>query len=236
MKLKFGYNSIYKKEGFYTRLLSRAILLVCVVLALFVIAFSVVYDSAPVQGESMQPTLNAKGSNCSDVVYINRMSNFNRGDIVVLEKDISANLKYVVKRVIGLPGDSIDVKYCEDENDFFVYRNGVKLIESYIYKESDNVYNRGMEKTYDNFQALRDSVMGNGGSGDIVFDNKGALVVQKGQVFLLGDNRGLSLDSSVEGANLISRVIGRVDFVLPYSANAFTYFIKYYFGFTNVKL
>jgi type IV secretory pathway protease TraF len=47
-----------------------------------------------------------------------------------------------------------------------------------------------------------------------VFDNKGRLVLQKNQIFVLGDNRAYSIDSSVEGPFSLDSVVGRVDFVV----------------------
>lgn len=72
--------------------------------------------------ESMVPTIMPK-----DQIFVTRIHSWtklNRGDIIVFNSD---ELKEVlVKRLIGLPGDSVDVK------DGYVYINGNKFNDSYV--------------------------------------------------------------------------------------------------------
>ena len=78
---------------------------------------------AVVQGQSMEPTFETHG----DYVLISRNNkSYKRGDIIVVD---TGNL-YLVKRLIALPGDSIEIDY--DGN---VYINDEKIIEDYIYDE-----------------------------------------------------------------------------------------------------
>lgn len=84
-----------------------------------------------VKGESMVPTLYP-----NDYLIMNRLAYKNKPveylDVVVfhsklsLDGESSKKKKDLVKRVIGLPGDIIEVK------DGMVYRNGEKLNEPYI--------------------------------------------------------------------------------------------------------
>ena len=84
-----------------------------------------------VKGESMVPTLYP-----NDYLIMNRVAYKNKSidylDIVVFHSNISLDgesskkKKDLVKRVIGLPGDIIEVK------DGMVYRNGEELNEQYI--------------------------------------------------------------------------------------------------------
>ena len=223
-------NLIYEPKNFWVQYLSRAIILVCAYIALFIIGFTFIYESAPVYGVSMQPTLNPLGSTKSDTVYINKFSEINYGDIVVLAKKSSIDINHIIKRVIGLPGDTIEIKQVEDG--IFVFRNGEKLVEDYIFNiaTSGDPNNKGMAATLESYIQFRHAVYENPDNYEAVFDKNGRLVIQEGQVFVLGDNRGYSLDSSVEGPFSMDTVVGRVDFVVPYGVVPFYYFLDYFTG------
>ncbi|MBR1747193.1 MAG: signal peptidase I [Clostridia bacterium] len=92
----------------------------------------------PIEGQSMENTLHNK-----DKVILFKTQNVDYGDIVIFIKpgwEAPDTHKFYVKRVIGLPGDHIEIKYDLDDTLFHVYRNGTKLDESYI-KEKVNAYN-----------------------------------------------------------------------------------------------
>lgn len=76
---------------------------------------------------SMIPTINI-----DDKVLVTRIHNYNnlkRGDIIVFNSD---ELKEtLVKRLIGLPGDKIEIK------DGIVFVNGEKLEENYVKNKDD---------------------------------------------------------------------------------------------------
>lgn len=81
-------------------------------------------------GDSMAPTLKT-----GDIVIINKLStNFKRGDIVYLYHD---NTKYIIKRIIGLPGETVEIK------DNKIYING-HVIEDYI--ENPNMIDFSLNK------------------------------------------------------------------------------------------
>lgn len=79
-------------------------------------------------GASMEPTLN--GGNLVLVEKVSKLSHtLKRGDIIVARTELPLFLfikKNVIKRIIGLPGDSIEIK----ANQVFV--NGQLLTEPYI--------------------------------------------------------------------------------------------------------
>ncbi len=80
-------------------------LLVAFVVRTFVIAHFVV------EGESMFSTLDT-----GDRVFVNKLSyrlhDPNRGDVVVLHQITGASERDLIKRVIGLPGESVEVRNC----------------------------------------------------------------------------------------------------------------------------
>lgn len=80
-------------------------LLVAFVVRTFVLAHFVV------EGESMFSTLDT-----GDRVFVNKLSyrlhDPNRGDVVVLHQITGASERDLIKRVIGLPGETVEVRNC----------------------------------------------------------------------------------------------------------------------------
>lgn len=97
---------------------AKAILFIIVILFLIQYVFSI----TKVVGNSMNPTLQDE-----EIMILNkfkyRFSKVKRGDIISLKY---VDTKYLIKRVIGLPGETI---YIKNNN---VYINNEKLEESYI--------------------------------------------------------------------------------------------------------
>ena len=88
-----------KKEKLSMKSFNR-ILFTASILAILISTFLVQF--CVVSGGSMEPTLNEK-----DVVVIEKITrNFERMDIVVIKR----NGRYLIKRVIGLPGEEIKIE------------------------------------------------------------------------------------------------------------------------------
>jgi len=126
------------------------------------------------------------------------------GDIVVFLSPAEAGL-YVVKRIIGTPGDRIHLR------DGVVYRNGKALVEPYV------IHNGSIDAYRDNFPAIS---MIEGASvtpewqltiRQHLQDND--LVVPEGSYFAMGDNRDVSYDSRYWGFIPRENIIGRPMFV-----------------------
>lgn len=130
------------------------------------------------------------------------------GDIVVFLSPAEPGL-YIVKRIIGIPGDRIHLR------DGVVYRNGQKLDEPYV------IHQTGGEISYnpyrDNFPAVPPSefnsvtpewqmLLPQHIQGDDV-------VVPPDSYFGMGDNRDVSLDSRFWGFIPLRNVIGRPMFI-----------------------
>jgi signal peptidase I len=94
--------------------------------------------------------------------------------------------KDFIKRVIGLPGDTVSC--CDVDGRVFV--NGQPLDENYV---------------------IRDSPLDNGPAGvqDCRSRRFDEVVVQPGQVFVMGDHRQVSQDSRCQGQVPIDNIIGR---------------------------
>lgn len=88
-------------------------------------------DNVRVEGQSMYPTLNMEEYNDRVVVerYKHYTKNYKRGDVVIL-KSHRTNNDIFIKRVIGLPGETIEIKQGR------VYINDNLLEEDYL---SDNM-------------------------------------------------------------------------------------------------
>ena len=116
------------------------------------------------------------------------------GDIVVFRPTYNNPIIDVVKRVVGEPGDTIQMI------DRVVYRNGEKVDEGYTDQDylPDEPMHRFGPAGYDwHFSALVDGVTRDGYQPSR--DNWGPLVVPEGHFMLLGDNRDESLDSRYMG-------------------------------------
>jgi signal peptidase I len=123
-----------------------------------------------------------------------------RGDIVVFYFPVDPS-QFLVKRVIGMPGDHIRLR------DKIVYVNGTPLQENYA------VHKQWMPDGYrDNFPNQR------GYSRDIDrhwryelsnYVNDGELVVPADHYFVMGDNRDNSLDSRYWGFVPRANIVGR---------------------------
>src|ERR1700734_2062735 len=99
-------------------------LMISVVLAIFVILF--IYQPVKVEGTSMMPTLDDQ-----ERIFINKFvyrfhfGNIDRGDTVVFWFPGDPSKSYI-KRVIGMPGDRVEVEQGK------VIVNGQALVENYV--------------------------------------------------------------------------------------------------------
>ena len=182
------------------------------VTGLFIITF--VVQTFVIPSSSMEKTLLI-----GDHVFVNRVrfspktswvgplvpySQPKRGDIVVfLSMDPRTPDLYIVKRIIGVPGDHIHLR------DGAVYRNGEKLNEPYARHEGGLAYDPYRDNfpavspidesnVTDDWKLTRDSHIEN---GDIV--------VPPDSYFGMGDNRDVSLDSRYWGFITKEHIIGR---------------------------
>src|SRR5207249_1822870 len=99
-------------------------LVLSVIIAIIVILF--LYQPVKVEGTSMMPALtDQERIFINKFVYRFRIGNIERDDLVVFWFPLDRSKSYI-KRIIGLPGDTVQV------NKGIVYVNGKKLDEPYV--------------------------------------------------------------------------------------------------------
>jgi signal peptidase I len=183
------------------------------VVGLFIITFNL--QAFEIPSSSMENTLLI-----GDHVFVDRVTlapktrwtgpvipyrHIQHGDIVVFLSPAEAGL-YVVKRIIGIPGDHIHLR------DGVVYRNGQKLDEPYsLHNPANNIPYR------DDFPAVPPT-MGANVTQDWhgllpLYIQDGDLVVPPGSYFAMGDNRDVSYDSRYWGFIPRENIIGRPMFI-----------------------
>lgn len=204
----------YRNKQFIIQLISNIFLLFCTIFAIFCVVFSFQYESAPVDGFSMQPTLNTEYDN-QHVVYIHKNSDYTYGDIIVVHKSSTENgNKYIIKRVIGLPGDKISYRFDTTDQNYYLYRNNERLNEDYLLSQQD------VEYSYDHFSTLATKGPSSERINFSSIDGILTYTVPNNKVFVLGDNRKVSLDSSSNGSYSMDKVLGKVEYIedssLPY--------------------
>lgn len=122
-----------------------------------------------VEGPSMQPTLKS-----GEWIIVNRLTYTfgapHRGDVVVFLPPTNATTDDLIKRIIGLPGETVEI------HSGAVYVNGEQLEEPYIQGTTTH---------------------------------EGRWVLTSDQLFVMGDNRELSLDSRSFGPITLSIVVGK---------------------------
>ena len=108
----------YRRQKAYNKALRGTVYVLTIVAAVAVLIATLVLPVLQIEGTSMEPTL----SN-GDIVLLTKTPRFNREDLC----GFTWNNKLLIKRVIGLPGDWIEI-----DTDGTIYLNGEKLDEPYV--------------------------------------------------------------------------------------------------------
>ena len=175
-------NGTPKKNGFMKGLIEQ-VELVVIVFVIIVLLFSFAARVCQVSGDSMRDTLyNGENVVVSDVFYTPQ-----RGDIIVFHQTGESANDYnepIVKRVIGVAGDTVKVEHLRDGMRVTVTDsdgNSTVLDEDYIRYE---------------YPTYSDSIT----------------YVEEGTVFVMGDNRSDSSDSRSMRIGLVDtrRILGKV--------------------------
>jgi signal peptidase I len=176
---------------------------VAIVIAIVIKTF--LFQAFYIPSASMEPTLQI-----GDRVLVNKLSydlhDLHRGDIVVFAAEPNvewhrAGIDDLVKRVIGLPGETIT--QCETNR---VCIDGKLLDESYLPKTDG--------KVIDTFiPSMLPYITDTSGKKVLVCDKdspQGGCKVPAGKIFVMGDNRTNSQDARANGPIKESSIVGRV--------------------------
>ena len=154
-----------------------------ILLVVMVVILRNVMGTVLVKGSSMEPNFNH-----GDLVFINKLSTSvgspDYGDVVICKLDEGSSYENIIKRVIGLPGDEINI--VENEDDEYVYDlyvNGEYIEEDFLGEP-----------------------MMTDGNIEYPFE------VPENSYFVMGDNRNESLDSRRESVGAIHKddLMGKV--------------------------
>ncbi|MEK7605447.1 MAG: signal peptidase I [Patescibacteria group bacterium] len=150
-------------------------------LAVFLVIYFIIARPFQVSGDSMFPTYKDKEYIFTNIIGL-KMGHLNKGDVIVFKAPVDSS-KDFIKRVIGMNGDTVEIK------EGSVYVNGERLNEQ-SYLSSD-------VKTF----------------GGTFLPENAPKKVPTGEIFVMGDNRANSSDSREWGFLKKSEVIGKSFFV-----------------------
>ena len=108
----------YRRQRAYNKALRGTVYVLTIVAAVAVLVATLVLPVLQIEGTSMEPTLTN-----GDIVLLAKTTRFDRGELCAF----TWNNKLLVKRVIGTPGDWIEI-----DTDGTIYLNGEKLEEPYV--------------------------------------------------------------------------------------------------------
>jgi signal peptidase I len=186
-----------KKTSLFLRQVIEWIVVIAVALIVALLVRLFLLQQFYISGPSMESTMFS-----DDRVLVSKLAyevgEIDRGDVVVFDRATMNGNKIehddLIKRVIGLGGESIEIRDC------VIFIDGAKLEEPYLPSRDISLTN------------LSDRC------GVVNMD---AITIEDDEVFLVGDNRPQSFDSRMFGAIKKDLVIGQA-FVIIWPPNSWS--------------
>ena len=164
------------------------------------ILFNVFVQRVQVSGHSMDPTLKT-----NEKLFAVKHIPIDRFDIVVAKEKTDDENIFIIKRVIGLPGDTVEYK--KDQ----LYVNGKKINEPYLNSFKEKLkdgslidYFTKINSNYANFDFNTDYLTVDSSGNDSF-----KVTLKSDEYFLLGDDRPISKDSRAVGPIKKSDIISK---------------------------
>lgn len=159
-----------------TLIISALVVVIALYFLLPVVFVGFIAHPVKVEGAAMSPTL----KNGDRIFITKRLNHLQRGDIVVFYYP-EETTKSFIKRIIGLPGEKIDL-----DSDGNVTINGQSIVENYVQPELNQMSNARWRNVRAEWKQLRED-----------------------SYFMMGDNRDASNDSRSYGPVSRSLVDGK---------------------------
>jgi signal peptidase I len=212
---------VHKKKSFYKEWIEP--FLIAAIVALFIRQF--VVEAFKIPSGSMIPTLRI-----GDHLLVNKFvygprfpftdtrifsgKDPQRGDIIVFKYPENES-KNFIKRVVGLPGDKIEIK----NGILFINDQAVPATDKGVYNDRDEAalspYYPKPKLLQEQLGAVKHSILY---LHDQSGYNYGPILVPKDSVFVMGDNRDNSQDSRVWGFVRMNKILGKA-FIIYWSWN-----------------
>ena len=168
------------------------------------ILFNVFIQRVQVSGHSMDPTLKT-----NEKLFAIKHIPIDRFDIVVAKEKTDDENIFIIKRVIGLPGDTVEYK--KDQ----LYVNGKKINEPYLDSFKEKLkdgslidYFTKINSNYANFDFNTDYLTTDKSGNDSF-----KVTLKSDEYFLLGDDRPISKDSRavvpIKKSDIISKTFAK---------------------------
>jgi signal peptidase I len=159
------------------------------------------FTGVSVSGPSMQPNLQDK-----EFVFLNKIASYKRGDVVVFDARqedprIADGEKDYVKRIIGVPGDTVAYRNGN------LYVNGKQVNQDFI---SASERKEGTGMSFGTTWSLKTLSSGNNWQAK----DRNHTTVPKGEYFVMGDHRSVSNDGRYFGFVDKKHITGKV--VVPF--------------------
>ena len=173
------------------------------------------YEGYRIPSGSLEPTLLV-----GDIILVNKytyglrtpignkpffkVSTPKRGDIVVFEWPPNRNI-YMIKRVIGVPGDKIEY------TNGIIYINGKEAKQDFIKHQLEGTKKHTVELRQENLDGVSHGIFYQSDKKSFNLNSNGdySVIVPEGHYFMMGDNRSFSADSRSWGFMPYDKIVGK---------------------------